>query len=126
LSVFAWVKGGTPGQVILSQAGGANWLVADAKTGALMTDLQSGARSSKALRSNVAITDGQWHRIGLTWDGATRTLCVDGVVAAQDAADSLKSAFGGMNIGTAKDLASGTFWSGLIDDVRIYNRVVKP
>jgi len=26
----------------------------------------------------------------------------------------------------AESLAAGTFWSGLIDDVRIYNRAVKP
>ena len=29
-SIFAWVKGGAPGHVILSQEKGANWLVADA------------------------------------------------------------------------------------------------
>ena len=29
-TVLAWVKGGAPGQVILSQDGGANWLLADA------------------------------------------------------------------------------------------------
>ncbi len=126
LSVMVWVKGGLPGQVILSQAGGANWLVVDAKTGMLMTDLQSGGRTSKALKSNTVITDGLWHRIGLIWDGTTRTLCVDGVVVAQDAHDALKSAWGGLNIGGGKDLAPGTFWSGLIDDVRLYHRVVKP
>jgi len=26
----------------------------------------------------------------------------------------------------AESLAAGTFWSGLIDDVRIYNRAVNP
>ncbi len=28
--------------------------------------------------------------------------------------------------GTTANLAPGTFWSGLIDDVRIHNRVVRP
>jgi len=126
LSVLVWAKGGLPGQVILAQAGGANWLVVDAQTGTLMTDLQSEGRSSKALCSNAVITDGNWHRIGLIWDGTTRTLCVDGVVVAQDAHNALKSAFGGLHIGSGKNLAPGTFWSGLIDDVRLYNRVVKP
>ncbi len=32
----------------------------------------------------------------------------------------------GLNIGCGADRAPGSFWSGLIDDVRIYNRVVKP
>jgi len=32
VSVFAWVKDGAPGQVILSQKTGANWLMVDAAT----------------------------------------------------------------------------------------------
>jgi len=114
------------GEVLLSQNGGANWLAGDAQTGTLMTDLQNGGRTSKALRSNAVITDGNWHRIALVLDGTTRTLCVDGIVVAQDVHDGVKSAFGGLNIGCGRDLAPGAFWSGLIDDVRLYNRVVKP
>ena len=125
LSVFVWIKGGQPGQVILSQAGGVNWLATDGKTGALKTDLQGTTRHSKSLSSTAVITDGNWHRIGFIWDGKIRTLYVDGVAVAQDSEESLKAAFGGLNIGCGKDLGAGTFWSGLIDDVRIYNRVVK-
>ena len=29
-------------------------------------------------------------------------------------------------IGTGKAMEAGTYWSGLIDDVRIYNRAVRP
>lgn len=125
-SVFIWVKGGAPGQVILSQQGGFDWLVADPATGALMTDLQSIGRSSRALSSLAIITDDQWHRIGLTWDGTTRTLCVDGAVVAQDTQSSPRSIYGDLNIGCGSDMAPGSFWSGMIDDVRIYNRIVKP
>ena len=32
----------------------------------------------------------------------------------------------GLYIGVGKDYAPGSFFSGLIDDVRIYNRAVKP
>ncbi|MCL5280575.1 MAG: LamG domain-containing protein [Planctomycetes bacterium] len=32
----------------------------------------------------------------------------------------------GLYIGAGSTLAVGTFWKGLIDDVRIYKRVVKP
>ncbi len=125
-SVFLWVKGGQPGQVILSQQFGANWLVADGAAGTLMTDLRSGSRGNRALCSQAVITDGKWHRIGLTWDGTIRTLCVDDVVVAQDTQSNLKNAYGDLNIGCGTDLAPGSFWSGLIDDVRIYSRVVKP
>jgi hypothetical protein len=126
LSVFAWVKGGKPGQVILSQMAGANWLVADAGTGALMTELKSPTRASVKLASQTVITDGNWHRIGLVWDGSYRTLYVDDEPVAEDTENSLKSVYSELAIGAGKDLAPGTFWSGLIDDVRIYNRAVKP
>jgi len=36
------------------------------------------------------------------------------------------SSSAGLLIGAGSTLAPGTFWSGLIADVRIYNRAVKP
>ena len=125
-SVFAWIKGGAPGQTILSQSAGANWLMADAITGALMTELRSGGRISSTLSSETIIGDGSWHRVGLTWDGTNRILHMDGVPVAEDSQSGLIGSSGGMNIGCGKDMAPGTFVTGLIDDVRIYNRVVKP
>ena len=78
------------------------------------------------LSSQTVITDGNWHRIGLVWDGSNRTLCVDDVVVAEDIQTGLESSDGGLYIGTGKAMESGTFFSGLIDDVRIYNRAVSP
>jgi hypothetical protein len=126
MSVLAWVKGGRPGQVIFSQQGYANWLAAEKSTGALMADVRAATRSGCPLCSKASITDGQWHRVALVWDGAIRTLYVDGVPVAADVQDSPKNAYADLAIGAGKDLAPGTFWSGLIDDVRIYNRAVKP
>jgi len=125
-SVFAWVKDGAPGQAILSQQTGASWLLFDPATGALMTELQSGGRNSKALYSDAIIADGAWHRVGFTWDGQTRVLYVDDIEVALDTPVSLAGCSGGLNIGCGKDMAPGSFWYGLIDDVRIYNRVVQP
>jgi hypothetical protein len=126
-SVFAWVKGGAPGQVILSQANGTNWLMADKAGGALTTQLSSIVRSpGNPLTSQAVITDDAWHRIGFVWDGTNRTLYVDGLEVAQDAQTTLAGSTGGLYIGGASNLAPGTFWSGLIDDVRIYDRAVKP
>ena len=51
---------------------------------------------------------------------------VDGVVAAEDTQSALPSSGNGLYIGADKNMNPGTFWSGLIDDVRIYNRAVKP
>ena len=125
-SMFVWIKGGAPGQVVLSQKGGVSWLCTDASEGHLMTELKGLGRSAAALLSQTVITDGNWHRIGLVWDGSQRTLYVDGVAVAEDIQDGMEGSDGGLYIGTGKAMESGTFWSGLIDDVRIYSRVVKP
>jgi hypothetical protein len=82
-SVLAWIKGGAADQVIFSQSGGNDWLLTDS-SGALMTDLKGSGRKAKALCSETVITDDQWHRIGLTWDGIRRGLCVDGMLVASD------------------------------------------
>jgi hypothetical protein len=124
-SVFAWIKGGAPGQVVISQQATANWLATDAE-GNLMTELKCTGRSAGPLYCETVITDGQWLRIGLVWDGSNRTLYIDGVVVAEDTQPSLESSQMGLYIGTGKNMEPGTYFSGLIDDVRIYNRVVSP
>jgi len=125
-SVFVWVKGGAPDQVVLSQIGGANWLLTDLSEGNLTTELTSPGRSGGPMLSQVNITDGNWHRIGFVWDGLYRTLYVDGVPSAEDTQDGLEGSAGGLYLGCGKAMEAGTYWSGLIDDVRIYNRAVSP
>ncbi|MHC4071571.1 MAG: GDSL-type esterase/lipase family protein [Planctomycetota bacterium] len=132
-SVLAWVKGGAPGQVILSQEGGVNWLMVDAINGSLRTDLRTPATTGRGasppgppLISTTVVTNGDWRRISFVADGVDRILYVDDIEVARDAAESLESADGGLYIGAGSSLEPGTFFSGLIDDVRIYNRAVKP
>jgi len=124
-SIFACIKGGAPGQVIISQPLGANLLALDAED-KLMTEFGSSGQNSVPLESQAVVNDGGWHRIGLVWDGSSRMLCVDGVVVAEDTPDGPGATASGLYIGIGKNYAAGTFFSGLIDDVRIYNRVVSP
>jgi hypothetical protein len=132
-SVFAWVKGGAPGQVVISQTdvagSGEIWLGADPLQGKLMTGLvppPAGRTATPALKSDFIITDAQWHHIGFVWDGSRRYLYADGVEVAKDAGAlaPLKSATGGLNIGASKTLEAAAFFSGLVDDVRIYNQAL--
>jgi hypothetical protein len=125
-SVFAWVKDGAPGQLILSQVAGANWLMAGASDGALVTELKSSGRTGKALKSSVRVTDGVWHRVGFVWDGTDRILYVDDVEVAKDTQANLANSTGGLCIGAGSTMSPASFWKGLIDDVRIYDRAVKP
>ena len=92
----------------------------------MATELKSPGRLGRSLLSQTVITDGNWHRIGLVWDGSFRTLYVDGVAVAEDTQDVLGGSYSGIYIGTGKDTTAGTYWSGLIDEVRIYNRAVSP
>lgn len=125
LSVFAWVRGGGAGQVILAQETGANWLLA-AADGSLATELIGEGRFTSPLQSQVSIADGRWHRVGLTWDGAVRTLYVDDVLVAEDTQGPLSSVRGELYIGGGADLANTSLWSGMLDEVRIYRRRVRP
>jgi hypothetical protein len=40
--------------------------------------------------------------------------------------DGLTDSSNGLCFGTDSDMSPGTYFSGLIDDVRIYNRIVIP
>ena len=130
-SVFAWIKGGAPGQAVISQtsnADGVNWLSADASAGNLMTELRNiaGRVVGPPLWSQTVITDGHWHRVGFVWDGSNRILYADGAEVATDTQTGLGSSAGGLYIGAGNNLEPGSFFSGLIDDVRIYDRAITP
>ena len=86
----------------------------------------AGRSPSSPLVSESIITDGNWHRIGLVWDGSHRTLYVDCIAVAEDEQTNLSGSENGLYIGTGTAMEPGSFWSGLIDDVRIYNRAVIP
>jgi hypothetical protein len=129
-SVFAWIKGGAAGQVIISQMDGAGsgetWFGMDAVSGCLMTGLVPapvGRFVAQPLSSQAVITDGLWHHVGFVWDGSYRILYVDGTEVAADTATlaPLNFSNGGLYIGAGKILDTGTFFAGLIDDIRIYN-----
>jgi hypothetical protein len=73
--------------------------------------------------ADAVITDGQWHHIGIVvTEQKVRNLYVDGIRVAFDTQPVvLPPSDGGLYIGTSKNLDTGTFFSGLVDDVRIYN-----
>ncbi|MHC4204132.1 MAG: kelch repeat-containing protein [Planctomycetota bacterium] len=129
LSAFTWIKGVVQGQVIISQSGsfGGIWIGTNASDGKLMTDLNG--MFFGVLESESIITDGQWHHVGLVYDldSLHRLLYVDGAQVAEDATFvSGVPSNSGLYIGAGKDLDAGTFFSGMIDDVRIYDKALSP
>jgi len=124
-SVLAWVQGDVAGRVILSQSNGLDWLSTDS-TGALMTNLKRSGRNAAGLSSQTVVTDGQWHRVGLTWEDPHRALLVDDAIVAEDEPGPPPIPSGTLCLGAGSTLDPTAFWQGLIDDVRIYGRVVRP
>jgi len=133
-SVFAWIKGGVSGQVIISQSNttagrgvlpGCTWLGISSSEGRLMTGLMD--TFFGPLESDSIITDGQWHHIGLVYDIVTmrRHLYMDGAEVAVDA-DFIGGVqtTSGLHLGAGQALDAGTFFSGLIDDIRVYDVVL--
>ena len=126
-SAFAWIKGGTAGQSLISQADGTGigraWLCTTGPQGVLATTLSDGGRFTSPLASELVVTDGLWHHVGLVWDGSRRHLYVDGAEVAKDAnvLRQLYGCNGGLYFGTAKTLEQAGFWSGLIDDIQVYD-----
>jgi len=128
-SAFAWIKGETPGQVILSQKETSDWLSTEPLEGKLFTNIAppKGRTTIPPLFTEVIVTDGNWHHVGLVWNGAERILYVDGLEAAKDLLSKApKSSEEGFYIGAGNELELESFWLGLIDDVRIYDQAVTP
>ncbi len=134
-SVFVWIKGGAPGQVIMSQTDGAGrgdvWLGMEETSGKLMTGLTPppmGRLTATSLTSEFIIADGRWHHVGFVWDCSYRYLYVDSVEVARDTISwkvlTMKSSDGGLCIGAGKTLSPGTFFCGLLDDIRIYDKAL--
>jgi hypothetical protein len=131
LSMLAWIYGFTPGQVIISQRNttsgrtailGSTWLGTNPSDGKLMTGFSE--MYFGALVSETVITDDQWHHVGFVYDMDTfhRRLYVDGVLVAEDTtAVSGMLSEGGLYIGASKDLDATSFFTGLIDNVSIYD-----
>lgn len=133
-SATAWIRGGAPGQVIISQAdvegqsaieSGSTWLGINPLDGRLMTGLME--IFFGPLESESVVTDEQWHHICLVYDLITmkRHLYIDSVEVAVDVGvvAGVQST-AGLYIGAGQTLDTLTFFSGLIDDVRIYNKAL--
>ncbi|MCF7973209.1 MAG: hypothetical protein K9N55_05310 [Phycisphaerae bacterium] len=123
LSFCAWVKTSEVGQVIVSQAGAMNdWLSIDS-SGRLTTGL---SYPSSILTSTSGISDDTWHHIGLVSDDSGKCLYIDGVEAATDKALPILPSNGSLHIGVGKELDPDSFFTGMMDDIRIYNVALEP
>lgn len=140
ISIFIWCKvtstGGNRG--IFSKWGeggsGMGWaLVHDGYH--LRSKLShNGTTLRKQFQYNNVFTDGNWHHIGITWDGSTGDLqtYVDGAAVAPDAihangsVTTIYQTSANIQIGCREDStgAQTLYCQGMVDDARIYNKVL--
>jgi hypothetical protein len=68
------------------------------------------------------VDDGEWHHIGWVYDGTMNYLYLDGEIdATEENSGEITVSSYPLYIGDNSQ-ATGRFWTGLIDDVQIYNR----
>lgn len=76
-------------------------------------------------KANAGITNNKWHFITATFDGKTKKLYVDGKLKlSRDWEKVIETNPNGSSIGRFGGTTSGYFFTGLIDDVRIYEQAL--
>ncbi|MBK8278316.1 MAG: tandem-95 repeat protein [Nitrospira sp.] len=98
---------------------------------------ENGVLQLAVYRSSATINDGNWHHVAVTVGASGNSLYVDGVLATAgqltyDAGNATTQSFfssvtslDSMAIGRNQGSGGGTWYTtGLIDDVRVYNRVL--
>jgi len=125
-SMFAWIKGDlNEYQVIISEKSTGNLLAVDTKGFVIMSAWSSDY--GEFIYSDEKITFGQWHHVGLLWDGNIKSMYLDGIEVAQTTVTDEPAAgvHGNTGFTIGASWSSKTnFFSGLIDDVRIYNQAL--
>jgi len=87
--------------------------------------IKSGA-STSTVDSSVSVTDGKWHFMSATYDGTTMRIYVDGVQTGSGTSFSgnLPTQSGNVRVGADYQSTPGNFFTGSLDEVRIYNRAL--
>ncbi|MFF3556193.1 LamG-like jellyroll fold domain-containing protein [Streptomyces tsukubensis] len=115
-AVEAWVKRKAAGGPVIARGsgdgGGFQLRITD--TGEVALDHSGGT-----LTSVQTIAADTWAHIAASFDGTTATLCIDGVLSGSKALASSGDGTALLHIGAK---AGGPFYSGTIDEVRIWNR----
>jgi chitodextrinase len=107
-----------PGMLVYS-------LYANGVTAAPHAEVYLAAGADAAADGPTAVPTGTWTHLAETYDGSLLSLYVNGQLAASTpASGSLLTSTGDLRIGG--DSVWGEWFSGLIDEVRIYNRALSP
>lgn len=95
-------------------------------SGAVRFDVWENSTGNPSITSSGSINNNIWHHLVGTYDGSTVKLYIDGTSAGSTAEAGTGVIYyqpGGIAIGRDGD-NPGKYFSGLIQDVRIYNRAL--
>ncbi|HEX4814955.1 MAG TPA: LamG-like jellyroll fold domain-containing protein [Nonomuraea sp.] len=130
LTLSAWVRPSALGSlwrtVLMKErtGGGAYGLYASTETSGPGGWLQT-TEETAGIGSRTALPLNQWSHVALTYDGATAVVYVNGTELGQVAVVGEVVDDGGV-LRIGGNSFWGEFYSGLIDEVRVYNRVQTP
>jgi hypothetical protein len=136
LTLAAWIKIDNVATIadrrILSKATGtANddhyWMLSTIESGGhsrLRFRLKTGSNPASGTTTLIAdsgnLQSGAWHHVAATYDGATMQLYLDGVLVGSTAKTGPVAINSSVSAWIGGNPVGGLFWSGAIDDVRIY------
>jgi len=137
ITLAAWIYSGTAGGVVFSELGqvaiNSGWHDSQIEVeanGTVETCVWIGSLSCVKATTNLGFN--QWHHVALTYSSTTRRLIgyYDGQLGASSASITKSAANPGFfyAIGPidATNDGNGAYFSGMIDDVRIYSRALTP
>ena len=132
-SIFAWIKKSSPviyADTIVSKSSSYGLFVASngqLAVGEWYTDgLDHGGSTGRVISSGTNVVDGQWHQVGLVFNHGVENstkLYVDGDLVFTTTTQFYTGYLGDFVVG-ANNGGGAQFYTGLIDEVNIWNRVL--
>ncbi|MGB8223396.1 MAG: LamG domain-containing protein, partial [Polyangiales bacterium] len=124
-SVSLWMKSSNPSNAWaqLIGKGDSAWSI-ERQLSTNRLSFTTFAPSANNLVGSTNVFDGQWHHIAAVYDGAQKTLYVDGQVDAQKGYSAAVSKNNvNVRLGFNSEYVTGQY-DGLLDDVRVYGRAL--
>ena len=94
----------------------------------LISDNGAYADHFKVITSSAVVFDNSWHLVGFTWNSGTLTAYVDGLasgaMSGPATGTSIYNSTADITIGCGLSTAPAMYFSGLLDEARLYNAAI--
>lgn len=122
VSLAIWVRGTSTANKVLTEKGSNKTLVLQPNGANNFYYLDGYAAPAIVSGLNTLIFNGSWHNITATFNGATRSLYVDGALRHTSAMGTPSANADEFVIGARS--GGSVAWAGQVDDIRIFNRAL--